>query len=131
MSLKKPIFSMVVKRKCVYTQLLIFLTKDKKPPPDVPLRGFAKLSTLKRIFFEVATGQISWGFFRLCLSLLDFFGSPKRTLSFDSQDNTKEILKLSFSSTKKKVGLGKIEKYENPENVNQTLVKINFTWKIV
>ena len=93
MSLKKANFLLGCKKENI-KQLLIFCFKSKKPPPDVPLRGFAKLSTLKD-FFGKLLPLVKFHFFRLCLS---FFRSPKRTLGVYSQDRTKEIVGLGFLS---------------------------------
>ena len=76
MSLKKANFLHGCKKK-MWTQLLIFFY-FKKPPPDVPLRGFAKLSTLKEFFGKLLPlVKFHEGFFP---ALFIFFSKPQKNI---------------------------------------------------
>ena len=93
MSLKKANFLHGCKKK-MWTQLLIFFY-FKKPPPDVPLRGFAKLSTLKEFFGKLLPlVKFHEGFFSGFVYL--FFEAPKEHWAFIPRIVQRKLWGLDF-----------------------------------
>ena len=94
MSLKKANFLLGCKKENI-KQLLIFCFKSKKPPPDVPLRGFAKLSTLKDFFGKLLPlVKFHEGFFSGFVYL--FFEAPKEHWAFIPRIGQRKLWGLDF-----------------------------------
>ena len=93
MSLKKANFLLGCKKENI-KQLLIFCFKSKKPPPDVPLRGFAKLSTLKD-FFGKLLPLVKFHFFRPALFVF-FFEALKEHWAFIPRIGQRKLWGLDF-----------------------------------